>query len=95
MEENAYMLEQVCHHLPIVDGMTTRDMGDTLLFRLSLKDLTRQRRQLTGAHVKYILLHRPRLGHYLWNGELAPVAQFLKTYRIVASGPDMVVLRVY
>jgi hypothetical protein len=70
-------------------------MGDTLLFHLSLKDLDAQRRQLAAAHVKYILLHRPRAGRYRWNSELAPAAQFLKSYRTVASGPDMVVLRVY
>jgi hypothetical protein len=45
--------------------------------------------------VKYIQLHRPRMGHYAWNSELAPVSQFLKTYRTVESGPDMVVLKVY
>jgi hypothetical protein len=95
VEENAYMLEQVCHRLPIVDGMTTREMGDPLLFNLSLKDLTRQRRQLTAAHVKYILLHRPRMGYYRWNSVFAPVAEYLKEYPTAYSGPDMIILRVY
>ncbi len=94
-EENAYMLEQVCHRLPIVDGMTTRDMGDPLLFHLALKDLASQRKQLVGAHVKYILVHLPRSGRYVWNPELAPLADYLKTYRPVESGPDMIVLKVY
>jgi hypothetical protein len=94
-EENAYMLEQVCHRRPIVDGMTTREMGETLLYRLQLTDIQKQRAQLARAHVKYILLHRPRNGLYRWNKEFAPVAQFLKFYRVVYSGPDMAVLRVY
>ncbi|MGH6878712.1 MAG: hypothetical protein ACREHV_15225, partial [Rhizomicrobium sp.] len=94
-EEDAYMLEQVYHRRPIVDGMTTRNMGNTLLDRLSLTDLSKQREQLAHAHVKYILLHRPKNGFYGWNKELAPRAQFLKTYRAVYDGPDMTVLRVY
>jgi hypothetical protein len=94
-EENAYMLEQICHHLPIVDGMTTRDMNDTLLYHLWLKDLKTQRAQLTNAHVKYILLHRPRMGHYRWNSELASVGEFLKTYPTAYSDPNMIILQVY
>jgi hypothetical protein len=94
-EENAYMLDQVCHHRPMVDGMTTRDMGNTLLFRLAITDLAKQRAQLARAHVKYILLHKPRNGLYVWNPELAKVAQFRKTYRTVYDGADVTVLRVY
>jgi len=94
-EEDSYMLDQVCHLRPIVDGMTTRDMGDTLLYHLSLKDLSRQREQLAQAHVKYLLLHRPSGGFYKWNKQMPPVAQFLKSYRAVYQGPDMIVLRVY
>jgi hypothetical protein len=94
-EEDSYMLEQVCHRRPIVDGMTTRDMGDTLLDRLALTDLPKQRQQLVGAHVKYILLHRPRSGLYRWNKEIAPLSRFLEIYRPVYEGPDMIVLRVY
>ncbi|HEY3638940.1 MAG TPA: hypothetical protein VGK90_12400 [Rhizomicrobium sp.] len=94
-EENSYMLEQVCHHRSIVDGMTTREMADTLLYRLSLKDLAKQREQLTASHVKYILLHPEQAGHYHWNKEIAPAAEFLKTYRTVYSGRDMTILRVY
>jgi hypothetical protein len=94
-EENSYMLEQVCHHLPIVDGMTTREMGNTLVSRLSLKDLASQRRQLSDAHVKYILLHRPKMGHYRWNSDLASVGEFLKTYPTAYSGPNMIILQVY
>ncbi len=94
-EGNSSMLEQVCHRRPIVDGSTSRDMAATLINRLSLKDLSRQRAQLAQAHVKYILLHRPGNGLYVWNKELPPVAQFLKSYRAVYHGPDMIVLRVY
>jgi hypothetical protein len=94
-EEDSYMLEQVCHRRPIVDGMTSREMGTTLLYRLSLKDFSRQREELAQAHVKYILLHRPWRGLYAWNKEMPPMAKFLKSYRAVYDGPDMIVLRVY
>jgi hypothetical protein len=94
-EEDSYMLEQTCHGRPIVGGATSREMGITLANRLWLNDLARQRRQLEKAHVKYIMLHRPVGGFYRWSNDLAPVAQFLKTYRVVYDGPDMTVLRVY
>ncbi len=94
-EENAYMLEQVCHRRPMVGGMTTREMGTTLLYRLSLTNLTRLHEQLVQARVKYVLLHRPRNGLFRWNKEIAPLYQFLKSYRLVHEGPDMIVLRVY
>jgi hypothetical protein len=94
-EEDSYMLEQVCDRRPIVDGMTTREIGDTLLYRLALTDLSRQREQLAHAHVKYIVLHRPSRGLFAWNKQMAPEAQFLKSYRAVYDGPDMIVLRVY
>lgn len=95
IEENAYMLDQVCHRRPIVGGITTREMGTSLIYRLSLADLGKQREQLVQSHVKYILLHLSHDGLYNWNKELAPVAQFLMTYRTVYAGSDLVVLKVY
>jgi hypothetical protein len=94
-EGDSYMFEQVCHGRPIVDGITSREMGETLLYRLSVNNLSKQRRQLAQARVKYILLHRPRNGLYVWNKEIAPISQFLKAYRTAYDGPDMIVLRVY
>ena len=94
-EGDSYMFEQICHRRPIVDGVTSREMGVTLLNRLSVTDLSRQREQLVQAHVKYILLHRPRNGLYLWNKEIASAAQFRHTYRTVYDGPDLTALRVY
>jgi hypothetical protein len=94
-EGDSYMFEQLCHGRPIVDGITSREMGETLLNRLSVTDLSRQREQLAHAHVKYVLLHRPRNGLYVWNKEIASVAQFRQTYRTVYDGPDLTVLRVY
>ncbi|HLY07420.1 MAG TPA: hypothetical protein VKR31_16865 [Rhizomicrobium sp.] len=94
-DENAFMLEQVCHGRPIVGGMTSREMGKTLIYRLSITDLAQQQRQLSQAHVKYILLHKPGNGLYRWQKELGPVARYLKRYRAVYDGPDMMVLRVY
>jgi hypothetical protein len=94
-EENSYLLEQTCHRRPIVDGITTRDMGDSLVYNLKLADIRAQREQLIRSNVKYILIHKPRNGLYAWNKDLAPISQFLRTYREVYDGPDMIVLRVY
>ncbi|MEI9989160.1 MAG: hypothetical protein WDM86_03895 [Rhizomicrobium sp.] len=95
VEDNVYMFEQICHGRPMVDGNTSREMANTLIYRLSMTDLNRQRGQLARAHVKYILLHHPRNGLFAWSPALPPPAQFLKTYRAVYDAPDMTVLRVY
>ncbi len=95
IEGNSYMLEQTCHGRPLVGGITTREMGITLLNRLALKNLPVQREQLVQAHVKYILLHRPAHGLYPWSGELPSERQFREFYRIVYKGPDMILLRTY
>lgn len=94
-DENAFMFEQVCHGRPIVGGMTSREMGSTLLYRLSITDLKTQQLQLKQARVKYILLHKPWRGIYGWQKELGPVSRYLKQYPTVYDGPDMTLLRVY
>jgi hypothetical protein len=94
-DEDSYMLDQICDHRALVDGMISRETGTTLIDQLSLNDLARQKAQLRNGHVKYIVIHRPRNGLYSWNSWLPPVARFLQTYHEVYSGPDIVLLRVY
>jgi hypothetical protein len=92
---DSYMLEQLCHRRPIVDGVLAREMGASLLYRLSVADLSRLRQELTQAHVKYILLHRPKDGLYRWNRELPPIARFQKFFHTEYNGAYIDVLRVY
>ena len=94
-DEDTYMLDQICDHRPLIDGMISREAGQSLIDRLALTDLGRQRVQLARAHVKYLVIHRPHDGLYAWNKFLPPIAEFLRTYRQVYSGPDLIVLRVY
>jgi hypothetical protein len=89
------MLEQLCHRRPIVDGVLAREMGASLLYRLSVVDLSQLRQQLKQAHVKYILLHRPKDGLYVWNRELPPIARFQRFFHTTYNGAHMAVLRVY
>jgi hypothetical protein len=92
-EDNFYLLEQACHGRPMVDGNTTREMATTtLVYRLPQDDISRQRVQLTGAHVKYVLLHHLRPNPAI---PVPPVADLRQIYRVVYDGPDMTVLRVY
>ena len=94
-DADTYMFEQVCHRRPLVDGVISREMGTSLINRVSVTDLARQRQQLTQARVKYLLLHKSRNGLYHWNKELPPMAEFRKVYSIAYDGPDMLVLRTY
>jgi len=93
--EDTYMLEQVYHRRPMVDGLTAREMSVSLLYRLSYKNLDRQREQLTRAGVKYILLHHAANGYFAWNKELAPVGAYLRAYPTVYRDSDLTILRVY
>lgn len=57
-EVDRYMLYQTYHHIPIVQGWTSRRIGSTLIDRLELNDLARQKAQLTSARVKYVVIHK-------------------------------------
>jgi len=94
-DEDTYMFDQICDGRPLIDGMISRQTGQTLIDRLSLTNLERQRKQLRDAHVKYVVIHRPRDGLYAWNAFLPPMLRFLRTYRQVYSDPNLIVLRVY
>jgi hypothetical protein len=94
-EEDTYMFEQVCHGRPIMGGVTAREMSTSLVNRLPLGDLARQRETLARAHVKYVVLHRHRGDLYQWGPELPPVSEFLHIYRPIYESPDVTVLRVY
>jgi hypothetical protein len=94
-DADTYMFEQICHRRPMVDGVISREMGKSLLYRVSVRNLPLQRRQLVEAHVKYLLLHKPRNGLYRWNRELAPMAQYRRFYAVAYDGPDMLILRTY
>jgi hypothetical protein len=92
---DAYMLQQICHGRPIVQGETSRDVVVTLRDRLETQNLEAQRRQLSAAKIKYIVIS-PRTGDlFLWRGRDGQQADYSRTYPIVYSGPDLTILRVY
>ncbi len=57
-EVNRYMFYQTYHHLPIVQGWTSRRIGRTLIDSLDLNDLGHQKAQLTSSRVKYVIIHK-------------------------------------
>lgn len=94
-EGNAYMMYQACHLHPIVDGKVARAVNITLRDRLETRDLDQQRRQLTENKVKYIVIHRPDGELFQWRSEDGQAAQYAKTYPVLYSDKDAVVLGVY
>jgi hypothetical protein len=94
-EGNAAMMMSACHGKPIVQGETARHMADTLADRLVTNDLAAQQRQLTAAHVKYIVLHRPNGELHRWNKADGVQADYARVYPVVHDDKDMTVLRVY
>jgi hypothetical protein len=104
VDGNAAMMLSACHGKPIVQGETARRLGLTLVDRLQTRDLAVQKRQLTAAHVKYIVLHRPpaRRGVPASEGELfrwtkadGAWADYFHLYPMVRESDGMTVLRVY
>lgn len=94
-EGSAVMMLSVCHGHPIVAGETSRKLGVTLDNRLVTADLAAQRRQLVAAHVKYVVLHSPKDGLFLWAGADGRPADYMHAYRPVSAGDGLTVLRVY
>ena len=87
-ESNFYMAQQACHGRPIAQGVVARQLAPTLADHLNVKDLAAQRRQLRAARIKYILLHHPKGGLFVWDttsdGDLAG---YRKAYQIVSDQP--------
>jgi hypothetical protein len=94
-EGNAAMMLAACHGHPIVAGETARQMGPTLLDKLQTRDLAVQQRQLAAAHVKYVILHRPKDGLFAWKAADGAWNSYVHTYRMVDQDQDMMVLRAF
>jgi hypothetical protein len=95
VEGDAYMAYQACHLHPIVAGNVARPVDKTLLDRLQTEDLDQQRRQLAENKVKYIVIHRPDGNLFRWSSEDGPASQYERTYPVLYSDEDAVVLGVY
>jgi hypothetical protein len=92
---NAYMLQQMCHDRPIVQGETSRDVAVTLRDRLETQNLLTQQSQLAAAKIKYVVIASPSEWFFKWRPEDGQQADYSRTYPTVYSGPDLTVLRVY
>jgi hypothetical protein len=92
---NAYMTLSACHGKAIVQGETSRQIGVTLGNRLETADLTAQKRQLTQARVKYVVLHHPRGELFGWSKADGAKSDYIHAYRILHEDREMTVLQVY
>lgn len=93
---NLYMFQQTCHGRPIVEGNTSRKLTTSLGDRLEMNDLQVQRRQLTDAKVKYIIVNRRPMGIPVeWEPADGVQERLLSFYAVKYDSADMAVLRVY
>ncbi len=58
LESNTYMMYQAIHEHPIVQGVVSRKLHETLIDRLNYTDLYIQKQQLASDSVKYIVIHK-------------------------------------
>jgi len=94
-DSNAAMMLSACHGHPIVLGETSRHMSFSLSDRLQTRDLAQQKRQLTAAHVKYIVLHNPRGSQFTWRAADGERADYDQAYRVLQKDGDLTLLQVY
>lgn len=93
---NLYMAQQVCHQRPITGGNTSRNLVVSLRDRLATRDLEEQRRQLVGAHVKYIVLNRRPMGIPLvWDQQNESPQAYESFYRVLYADSNLTVLSTY
>jgi hypothetical protein len=94
-EGNAAMMLSACHGHAVVAGETARQMGLTLLDKLQTRDLALQQRQLAAAHVRYVILHRPKDGLFAWKAADGAWNSYVHTYRMVSQDQTLTVLRAF
>jgi hypothetical protein len=70
-------------------------MSFSLSDRLQTRDLAEQKRQLTAAHVKYIVLHRPQSGLFRWRDVDGAFEGYASSYQTVRDSDGVTILRVY
>jgi hypothetical protein len=92
---NAAMMLSACHGKAIVQGETARRLGFTLADQLEVHDMAAQQRQLAGAHVKYIVLHKPQGQLFQWSRKDGDFATYARVYPLIYAGKEMLLLRVY
>ena len=94
-DSNAAMMLSACHGHAIVLGETSRHMSFTLADRLQTRDLGEQKRQLTAAHVKYIVLHNQQGSLFAWRAADGDRGDYDRVYRILQKDGDLTLLQVY
>ena len=98
-EEDFYMMQQAaCHRRPILQGMTSRNVVDTLRDALESVDIKEQQRQLVSSKVKYIVLHShfDAIGlRFIWSESDGQLDQYLHSYPSIYDSPSLKILRVY
>ena len=94
-DSNAAMMLSACHGHAIVSGETSRHMSFSLADRLQTGDLAKQKRQLTAAHVKYIVLHHPQGGLFHWRNTDGVFDEYTHSYQIMRDSDGVTILRVY
>lgn len=93
---NFYMFQATCHGRPIAQGNTSRNMVASLRDRLETADFEAQRRQLTAAKIKYIVLNHASMGvPREWDPLDGDESGYSTTYATVYAGRDLTILRVY
>lgn len=93
--DNAALTEQTCHGRPVVLGEVARATALTLRDTLETSDMQAQRRQLTEAKVKYILLRLEDDEIRRWRENDGKAENYLAAYPAVHTERNLAILQVY
>jgi hypothetical protein len=84
------MMYQTSHRLPIVNGATTRKVGQSLIDSLAMSDLAVQQKQLIDDKVKYLVIHKN-----LFAGRYFDLAAYRNYYVRFYEDDRSVVFKIY
>jgi hypothetical protein len=95
VDSNYFMMQQMCHMHPIVQGNPAYAIKSTLRDYLITNNLAEQKKQLTDAKVKYVVLYKQFGPYFQWNNVSGVKADYLSTYQKVYESDRLIILRVY
>jgi len=94
-ERATYMMYQTYHGFPIVQGYLSRKIGKSLIDYLELKDLRKQKAQLTQNSVKYIVIHKAKENVDILEKNKLDIQKYEVIYKNIYDDEKNLVLQVY
>lgn len=88
--DTRFMLHQTYHEIPIANGYISRKINSTLIDKIELDNISKQKKQLTDNNIKYIVIHK----NFPTSAELN-IEEYKKHYQFICDDSENMVLRIF